>query len=505
MRLNGTEVEYGMLVEGKGPSDQMDQAAALVRACALPHVTGWDYRVEDPRSDLRGYRVKQLAVDPEDARYDRACPERPAEDLRSDRVLVNGARLYNDHGHPEYATPECVSLRELVAHERAGERIVLECARAHAERLGVPVRIYKNNTDFHGMSYGAHESYLFAREVPFERLQAGLIPFLVTRQIYAGAGKVGVEPPETDGALFQLSQRADFCAEEASVDTLYRRPILNTRDEPHADPRRHRRLHVICGDANLSPFALRLKVGATALVLSLLEKGWQPPFALRKPVDAIKHVSRDPELRWLVETDDGRTIPAVDVQRIYLAAARERGVDAFPEYREVAADWEETLNALERDPFSLADRLDWVAKRQLLEVYREAEGLSWDDATLRSLDLEYHNIDPEEGLFYALEAEGAIRPVVTEEETRRAMHTPPAGTRAAARGACVARFGPAIRAISWNHILLDGAFLDLGSLVTRPGEGDGVPERVAEAVAAIERAASPADLAGLEMVTSRAY
>ena len=254
--------------------------------------------------------------------------------MRSDRVLINGARLYNDHGHPEYATPECLSLRELVAHERAGERIVLECARAHAERLGVPVRIYKNNTDFHGMSYGSHESYLFAREVPFERLQTGLIPFLVTRQIYAGAGKVGIEPPETGGALFQLSQRADFCAEEASVDTLYRRPILNTRDEPHADPRRHRRLHIICGDANLSPFALWLKVGATALVLSLLEKGWQPPFALRKPVDAIKHSQR-PGAPVAVGTDAAGPPPcAADLP----GRSARRQVDAFPEYREVAAD-----------------------------------------------------------------------------------------------------------------------------------------------------------------------
>lgn len=496
MRLIGTEVEYGMMVEGKEPSDQVEQAAALVRAYAGTHATGWDYRVEDPRKDMRGYRVDQLATDPEDARHDRPCATCPGQDARSDRILANGARLYNDHGHPEYATPECLSPRDLVAHERAGERVVLACARAHSERLGVPVRIYKNNTDFHGMGYGAHESYLFARDVPFDRVLAAMLPFLVTRQIYAGAGKVGVEPRQSDGALFQLSQRADFCTEEASVDTLYRRPILNTRDEAHADPRRHRRLHVICGDASLSPFALRLKVGATALVLSLLEEGWRMPLTLRRPVEAIKKVSRDPDLRWLVETDDGATLSAVDLQRLYLAAVRERGLDAHPEYREIAADWEGTLDGLERDPLSLADRLDWAAKRRLMDEFREAEGLSWSDDALRSLDLEYHNVDPEEGLFYALDAEGAILPVVTEEEVRRAVHTPPADTRAAVRGACVRRFGPAVQAVSWGRVALDGAVLDLRDLVTRPG-CDGAAGRIAEMVAAIEGAMTVSDLAGL--------
>ncbi len=482
MRLLGCETEYGMYIEGRDPSRHLDEAAALVQAYAGRCATGWDYRLEDPRRDARGYRVDALATNPEDARYDRPGVSSSQADVRSDRVLTNGARLYNDHGHPEYATPECLSPRELVAHDRAGERIVLACARARAARLGVPVRLYKNKTDFHGMSYGAHENYLMARAVYFDQIITGLLPFLVTRQIFAGAGKVGVEPAGGEGALFQLSQRADFFTEDASVDTLHRRPIINTRDEPHADPRTHRRLHVICGDANLSPFATWLRVGTTSLVLALIEEGWRPPLGVRRPVEMIQRVSRDPTLRWLIETDEGRTIPAVEVQRLYLRAVQEREVATEPDYQAVVAAWEATLDQLERDPLSLADRLDWAAKRQLLEAYREAEGLDWDAEALRSLDLEYHNLDPDEGLFRALEAEGAIVPVVTDEEVARAMEHPPEHTRAAVRGACVRKFSTAIQSVTWTRLVVgtgDAAVsLDLRDLV------DG---RAADLAAAVER------------------
>lgn len=489
MRLLGTETEYGLYVAGRDPSQHLDEAAALVRAYAGRCATGWDYRWEDPRRDARGFRVDSLTSNPEDARYDRPGASRNCADLRSDRVLTNGARLYNDHGHPEYATPECLSPRELAAHDRAGERILLACARARAAHLGVPVRLYKNNTDYHGMSYGAHENYLMARRIPFEQVIRGLLPFLVTRQIFAGAGKVGAEPAHAGEALFQLSQRADFLTEEASVETLHRRPIVNTRDEPHANASTHRRLHVICGDANLSPFATWLRVGTTALVLSLLESGWQPPVAVREPVDTMRRISRDPALRWLVETEDGQTIPAVDVQRLYLQAARERDLVTDADYQEVAAAWEATLDALERDPLALADRLDWAAKRQLVEAFREAEGLEWSSEALRSLDLEYHNLDPDEGLFRALEAEGAILPLVTEEEVTRAMEHPPAQTRAAVRGACVRRFGPAIRSITWAQLVVAAGGAAISLDLT-----DRVDGSAAELAAALEQIESADEL-----------
>lgn len=491
MRLLGLETEYGLYVEGKGPAEHLDEAAALVRAYAGAHVSGWDYRFEDPRRDARGFRVEQLAVDPADAQFDR--PEtsaRPQAAVRSDRVLTNGARLYNDHGHPEYATPECLTPRELVAHDQAGERIVLACARARAERLGVPVRVYKNNTDFHGASYGTHENYLMERRVPFAQIVSGMLPFFVTRPLFAGAGKVGSEPGEGE-ALFQLSQRADFFTEEASVDTLYRRPIINTRDEAHADPAAYRRLHVICGDANLSPFATWLKVGTTARVVALIETGWQPPVRLRRPVETIRRLSRDQSLRWRVETDAGQTMAAVDVQRLYLEACQRLDTEDADDAR-VLSEWERVLDALERDPLSLGDRLDWVAKRQLLESYRAETGLGWEAAALRSLDLEYHNINPEEGLFHALAAEGHLRAVADEEEIARAMEWPPSRTRAAVRGACVRRFAPAVRAVTWTRLVLEtpaGAVsLNLRDLV------DG---RAAALATAVERAASIEALAAL--------
>jgi proteasome accessory factor A len=454
-RLFGIETEYGILVEGKGAQDLMEESRLLVRSYPRVWAGPWDYHAEDPRRDMRGFRVDQLHYDKEDARYDRATSSHlSSQDQRADRVLANGARLYNDHGHPEYSTPECRTLQALAAHDRAGERIVLECARLREQECGREVRIFKNNTDFHGMSYGCHEGYLCSRAVPFERLLQGMLPFLVTRILYAGAGKTGVE---TDGpfakeSLFQISQRADFFTEVASVDTLARRPIFNTRDEAHADPRSHRRLHVICGDANMSEFATALKVGTTSLVLEMIESGWEPLFRLKNPVDAIKRVSRDPSFRWILELEDGRTMRATDIQRIYLRDARALLASGDADTDWTLREWERVLADLEADPYRAEDRVDWVAKRKLLETYIEAEGLWWEDESLRSLDLEYHNVDPELGLYYALEEGGQMARLVTEEEIRAALQEPPADTRAALRGAMVRRFAPEIMRIGWGRI-----------------------------------------------------
>jgi proteasome accessory factor PafA2 len=472
LRLFGIETEYGLLVEGKDAHDLMEESRLLVRAYAGAHAGPWDYRSEDPRRDMRGFRVDRLNENPADAAYEKPGPPLSIEEQRSDRVLTNGARFYNDHGHPEYATPECTLLRELVAHDRAGERIALACAQARAEAHEANrLALFKNNTDFHGMSYGCHESYLLRRDVPFESVYAALMPFFVTRPIFAGAGKVGVETNGPFGreCLFQISQRADFFTEEASVDTLYRRPILNTRDEPHAEARDYRRLHVICGDANMSEWATAVKVGTTSLVLSLLEAGWRPMFRVRRPVDAIKQVSRDPSLRWLVEMEDGRTIRATDVQRIYCAEAASLMRGASPDADWTLEEWQRILDDLEREPLAADDRLDWVAKRRMLETFIEAEGAWWEDPALRSLDLEYHNIDPETGLYHALEQGGQMRRIVTDEQIALAVASPPATTRASLRGECVRRFAGNVRRIGWNRILLEeagrGAWIELAALV----------------------------------------
>ena len=454
MPLFGIETEYGIAVEGKGAGDLVAESRAVVRAYAGKVACPWYYKGEDPRNDMRGFHVDRLNYDPEDAKLD--VPDQkplPVEEERADRVLGNGARLYNDHGHPEYSTPECASLLDLVAHDKAGERIVLACAKARSEQAGVgQVQIFKNNTDFHGSSYGTHENYLIQRETPFPQLLSGLLPFFATRILYVGAGKMGIEP-KGDSGVYQISQRADFFTEEASVDTLHRRPLVNTRDEPHADPRQWRRLHVICGDANMSEYATALKIGTTYLVTSLLEQGWQPWVKLKSPADAIKQISRDQSYRWVVEADSG-SISAVDIQRVYLAAAKEklsgRGTDTDWTLRE----WERTLDALESDPLSLGDRLDWVAKRSLLADYLEAEGVGWNDEALPSYDLAYSNVDPDEGLYYALEQAGEMVRLTTDAAIDAAMSQAPANTRAAIRGALVGKFADSIGVLGWNRVVL---------------------------------------------------
>ncbi len=455
--LFGIETEYGLTVENTDASGLVAASREVVRAYAGRFAGPWNYRSEDPRNDQRGFHVERLSQDPVDAQFDRPG-ERAANPIeeRADRVLPNGARLYNDHGHPEYSTPECSDLRSLVAHDKAGERIVLGCARQYLQQTGKRVDIFKNNTDFHGASYGTHESYLIRRNVDWERVARNLAPFLATRILYAGAGKVGCEE-KGSVAAYQLSQRADFFQVLQSVDTLHNRPLVNTRDEPHGDARRFRRLHVIAGDANMSEYATALRVGATNLVTNLIESGWDTPAQLRDPVQAIKAISRDPSYKWLVDTAEGDVISGVDVQRAYLRGCREmaqREGDASAAW--VLDEWESTLDVLARDPFELFDRVDWVAKKSLLDEFVEAEGLDWarDQELLQSLDLQYHSVDPDESLYYGLAQSGAMQVLVDESEIEAAMQTAP-GTRACLRGALVERFAEKIKAISWGAVLFE--------------------------------------------------
>jgi Pup amidohydrolase len=453
--LFGIETEYGIAVEGAVATDLVAESREVVKAYKGRFASPWNYRAEDPRNDVRGFHVDRLSQDPTDAQFDRPADraQSPTED-RCDRVLPNGARLYNDHGHPEYSTPECADLRSLVAHDKAGERIVLECARARAAAIGKHIDIFKNNTDFHGASYGTHESYLLRRGVAWEQVVHNLAPFLATRILYAGAGKVGIEEKGAHACLYQLSQRADFFSVLQSVDTLHNRPLVNTRDETHGDARHFRRLHVIAGDANMSEYATALRVGATNLVVALIESGWQTSVALRDPVRAIKQVSRDETLRWLVETENGDTASAIDVQRAYCRAAREL---ELPGSEWVLDEWQATLDTLEDDPMSLHDRLDWVAKRVLLDEFAEAEGLDWahDALSLQSLDLAYHNVDSEAGLYSALVETGAMETLVADEEIEAARCDPPRHTRAALRGLIVRRFADKIRTVSWGGFAVE--------------------------------------------------
>src|SRR5256712_1256100 len=324
--------------------------------------------------------------------------------------LENGARLYLDTGfHPEYATPECDDVAELVIHDKAGERIVDDLRHQAEQRLredGIEgnILLVKNNTDSAGNSYGCHENYLVSRDVPFQRLAEVLIPFFVTRQIFAGAGKV-LQTPR--GFHYCLSQRAQHICQEVSGATTSTRSSINTRDEPHAEAERYRRLHIIVGDSNMPEGATYLKIGTTALVLDMIEDGFfDRDYSLQSPVQAIRDISHDPTLREAIKLKDERTITALQMQLEYLEPAT-RYVDSIspdPATKDVLARWTDVLTKLETDPMQLGRELDWVIKRQLIENYMNRHRLTWRDPKVSLLDLQYHDIRPDKGVYYRLVA-----------------------------------------------------------------------------------------------------
>jgi proteasome accessory factor A len=459
-RVFGIETEYGITVDGaEAALDVVRESIEIVRSYTEHGASmKWDYELEDPHQDARGFRAAELLQDTDEAAYYELDKNRPLsfEEIKSDLVLSNGARFYNDHAHPEYSTPECSTLREIVAQDKAGERILGECARRRNARLreGQTARLYKNNTDFVGHSYGCHDNYLMRRDIPWDRIVRDVVPFLVTRQIFAGAGKMGVEGEDSQGqqGVYQIAQRSDFFSVLCSIDTMNRRPIVNTRDEPHADSQKYRRFHVIVGDANMSHWATALKIGTTALVLDLIESDKAPQLELANPIEATKAISRDQSYSWIVELRDGRKISAIDVQRLYLAAAREHCDRSAPDTGWVLAEWESVLNDLHMDPMNCRDRLDWVAKKFLLSTLQEAEGLEWSDPWLQSIDLEYHNVSLEHGLYYELVRTHQMRRLLEEDEIRRAIFAPPETTRAFFRGRAVAKFNAEIASIQWDEI-----------------------------------------------------
>ena len=459
-RVFGLETEYGITVSGAENVDVVAESIELVRRYTEhgAHMK-WDYALEDPHLDARGFRAKELLQDTDESAYYEIDKDRPLtfEEIKSDLVLCNGARFYNDHAHPEYSTPECTTVWQIVAQDKAGERVLDECARRRNQKLeaGQAVCLYKNNTDFVGHSYGCHDNYLMRRDIAWDRIVSGVLPFLITRQIFAGAGKMGIETESaaSQPGIYQISQRADFFSVLVSIDTMNRRPLVNTRDEPHADAGRYRRFHVILGDSNMSEWATAMKIGTTSLVLELIDRGEVPQLEIAQPIAANKSISRDQTYNWIIELKDGRKISAIDVQRIYLKAAGKMDNGRPEEQHWVLREWENILNDLERDALSTHDRIDWAAKKLLLNALQEEEKLSWSDPWLQSIDLEYHNIDLDRGLFYELVRQGSMRRVVTEDDIRMAIFHPPETTRAFFRGRSVARFTEQIESIQWDEIV----------------------------------------------------
>src|SRR5213595_1520411 len=360
---------------------------------------------------------------------------------RSSNVFLrNGARLYLDVGsHPEYATPECDSVPDLVVHDRAGERILEGLLvdaekRLHDEGIAGEIYLFKNNTDSAGNSYGCHENYLVSRHGEFGRLADVLIPFLVTRQLICGAGKV-LQTPR--GAVFCLSQRAEHIWEGVSSATTRSRPIINTRDEPHADAERYRRLHVIVGDSNMSEVATYLKIGTTALVLDMIEDGFfDRDYSLQSPVQAIRDISHDPTLKETIKLKDGRSISALQMQLEYLEYTTRyvNSISADAASKDVLARWTDVMEKLESDPMQLDRELDWVIKLQWIESYMTRNRLSWRDPKISLMDLQYHDIRPDRGVNYKLASRDMVDRITDDETIERAKHEPPQTTRARLRG-----------------------------------------------------------------------
>ena len=431
----GTEVEYGVSLPGQPSANAMLLSAQVVNAYASGLPAGrarraaWDFEEESPLRDARGFElggaggVAQEFIEAE-------------EDAgMANVILPNGARLYVDHAHPEYSTPEVTSPLDVVRWDKAGELVMAEAARRVATMPGVnaPINLYKNNTDNKGASYGAHENYLMS----------------------VGLGQDGRLPG------FQLSQQADFFEVEVGLETTLKRPIINTRDEPHADADRYRRLHVIIGDANLSEISTYLKVGTTALVLAMIEDGFLPDdLTVAQPVRELHEVSHDPSLRHLIRLADGRRLTAVQLQAEYYDRARKfvddrQGEDADEQTRDVLERWESVLSRLEADPYQLAGELDWVAKLRLLSGYRDRDGLDWDAPRLQLIDLQYSDVRADKGLYHRLVARGAMQTLLPAQAAQWATSAAPEDTRAYFRGECLRRYGSAVAAASWDSVIFD--------------------------------------------------
>ena len=446
-RVMGIETEYGIAV--RGAADDSFTHSLSILAAAKDHSAPtaiWDYAGENPSKDARGFQVEEEI-------------EVPGTDDNRDinKLLRNGGRLYIDAGHPEYSTPECTNPLDLVAHEKAGERLLAEALeQANQQTVGErSLLLYKNNSDGKGNSYGCHENYQVIREQAFERLAEVLVGFLVTRQVICGAGKVGSE----NGAApvpYQISQRADFFENYMGLYTMKKRPIVNTRDEPHADPERYRRLHVIVGDANMSEVSTYLKTGTLALVLDLAEQGLLDDCPrLADPVGAIKAVSHDLECRAALPLVGEEQATAVDIQQWYLDRAREyqqaRGLDGVT--KGVLERWQGTLDKLRSNPGELRDQVDWVIKKSLIEQAMERWGGEWDDPRVAMMDLQYHDIRPHKGLYHALLRQGYVQRVIGEERIELALENAPEDTRAYFRSECIKRYPESVYGGSWTSIL----------------------------------------------------
>ena len=456
-RVMGVETEYGISVPGDPAANPMILSGQVVNAYAsaqgirAAHAS-WDYADEAPLRDARGFEMGRAAAD--------ASQLTDEEDpTLANVVLTNGARLYVDHAHPEYSSPEVTSPRAAVAFDRAGEAIMAESVR-RLSHVPPGVNLYKNNTDGKRQSYGTHENYQMRRETPFTDIVRHLVPFFVARQVVTGSGRVGIGM-DSRNAGYQLSQRSDFFEVEVGLETTLKRPIINTRDEPHAVADLYRRLHVIIGDANHCDVANLLKLGTTSLVLAMIEdRAIDVDLTVARPVATLQAVSHDPTCTALIEMRDGTKLTAVQLLWRYHALAERYLQNRYAgeldsDTAEVMRWWAIVLDRLERDPREASRELDWVAKQQVLQGYIDRDGLEWTDSRLRAIDIQWSDVRPDKGIFHKLRAAGRFEELVPEEVVLEAVHEPPHDTRAYFRGKCLEKYPDQIAAASWDSVIFD--------------------------------------------------
>ena len=465
--IAGIETEYGIVRSDIENSDPVIESMELIRSYDGSESLKWNYSEEDPSMDARGFHAEGLAQDIEEQEFTRSDHQRffSFREMTSDRILRTGARFYNDHTHPEYSTPECHSLFELLAQDRAGILIMRMAKKNRESRLGSggKIALYRNNTDYHGHSYGCHENYLLPREIPFEKIVSHLLPYLVARTILIGSGKYATESSERPGEIrYQISQRADFMEALIGVDTMHNRPLVNSRDEPHAQTSSYRRLHLISGDANMSEWQTAMKVGMTKLVLNLLLRDISVSgVAMSDPVQAIKEISRNLYDQKPVPMKNGGEMFASEILESYLHVCQ----SFSPKDKEsswVLGEWASALEDFRRDPSLLSDRVDWVAKKELFDSFRQEQSLAANDPWLQSLDLAYHDLDPEEGLFWEMESAGSIRRLTKDEDVVRALSVSPGQGRPRIRSAILSHFAEKVSEAGWERIRFhDGSVVDL--------------------------------------------
>lgn len=449
----GLENEYG--ISSKLNTDPITLSNRIVFAYAK-HVypesnIRWDYDVENPLRDARGFDMSRAEADPSQLTDEgQAIPN---------LVLPNGARFYVDHAHPEYSAPEVLNPIDITKWDLAGEQIMRVAVALDA--MDYPddkIRVFKNNVDNKGSSYGTHENYQMNRSTQFSKIVAGLTPHFITRQIFCGAGRIGIGQ-KSENIGYQISQRADYIEAHVGLETTMKRPIINTRDEPHADPKISRRLHVIIGDANMSDFANILKVGSTALVISMIEDRFVDfeEVDLLNPVGVVKDISHDLDMKNIYITNSGKKFSAIDIQEWYLEKSKsylsQIGYD--DNSRQVIDFWEQALMGLRNNKDDLADRVDWIAKLALINRYKEKQNLTLNDDLIQSLDFKYSEITSDDGIAQVLRRKNFLKQYLEASEVDKAISEPPTGTRAWFRGQAISKFSKSIAAASWDSLILD--------------------------------------------------